>query len=413
MMENTQRKDRFSALYVRDFRLFWVGQIISNSGSWMQSIAQGWLVYSLTKSSVYLGLIAAASNLPFIFFALIGGVVADNVKRKRLLVITQALSILPALALAVSTDLNIITVEGIAVAAFFLGAVNAFDIPARQSFLSDMVQKGHLMNAIALNSAAFNGARIIGPVAAGLAIAAMGIAACFYINALSFLAVIIALLLIKGRDDNNNRPAYHKDKAGIAALLKDLREGLHFVRAQKDIFRIIVLVAIFSVFGIPFVTFLPVFAEGILKSGPKGLGFLAGSSGVGALSAALIIAFARDIKQKGRYMFIAGLTFSASLAVFALSENFYVSATALIISGWGVISFFATGNSFIQLTVPDILRGRVMSVYTLVFFGMAPVGNSVIGLMAEIIGTPGAVLTGAVVCLAATVLLSVRLRSLR
>lgn len=384
----------FAALYARDFRVFWIGQVISYSGSWMQSIAQGWLVYSLTKSSLSLGIVAAASTIPFIFFALIGGVVADRFAKRNLIIFTQALSILPALILAISTDMKIITVGEITITAFFLGMVNAFDIPARQAFISDLVQKGHLMNAIALNSAAFNGARIIGPVAAGLAIAAFGIAACFYINAISFLAVIIALLTINGKGNVCIKP----QKTRPATLFRDLVEGLRFVKNQRSIFRTMFLVAVLSMFGIPFVTFLPVFAEDILKVGPRGLGFLAGSTGLGALSAALTIAAKGEIKNKGRFMSLSGLVFSAALIGFSLSKNYHLSAIALALSGWGIISFFATANSAIQISAPDALRGRVMSVYSLIFFGMAPLGNSIIGLVSERLGTPTAIATGASVC---------------
>lgn len=402
--------DRFSALYVRDFRIFLTGQIISYSGTWMQSIAQGWLVYSLTKSPLYLGLVAAASNIPFLLFALVGGVFADRFAKRNLLIVTQALSILPALVLAASIDLKIITAREIAVAAFFLGMVNAFDIPARQSFLADMVHKGHLMNAVALNSAAFNAARIIGPIMAGITIAAAGIAACFYINAASFLAVIIALLMITGRKDAEIRINHGTD---IPAFARDLFEGLRFVKKEKDIFRTIFLVAILSLFGVPFVTFLPVFAEDILRVGPQGLGFLAGSSGAGALCAALIIAFRGDIKRKGSYMLASGMVFGVSLIAFSLSWNFHLSAVALLFAGWGIVSFFATCNSFIQLSTPDRLRGRVMSVYTLVFFGMAPLGNSVIGAVADKAGAPASVAIGASVCLISITLLSGHLRVLR
>jgi MFS family permease len=408
--------ERFSALYVRDFRIFWIGQVISFSGSWMQSIAQGWLVYSLTKSPLYLGLVAAASSVPVLLFTLIGGVVADRVNKRNLLIITQTLSMIPALLLGVLTEFKMITVGEIMAIAFFLGTVNAFDVPTRQSFLSEMVQKGHLMNAIALNSAAFNGARIVGPVIAGLAIAAVGVAACFYINAASFLAAIVALLMIKGRSGElfqKSGGPYHKAKVNMVTVVKDLAEGLHFVTKEEDIFRIMILVATLSLFGIPFVTFLPVFAEDILKVGPRGLGFLAGSSGIGSLAAALFIAFRGDIEKKGRFMFIAGLIFGTSLLAFSLSRNYAFSRLALVFTGWGIVSFLAVGNSFIQLSVPDALRGRVMSVYALVFLGVAPVGSYVIGVIAYRTGTPGAVSIGSSVCLLTTLVLSKYLRRLK
>lgn len=402
-------QERFSALYVRDFRIFWVGQVISFSGTWMQSVAQGWLVYSITRSPVHLGIVAAAASLPVLLFTLVGGVVADRVPRKNLLILTQCLSMIPALLLGILAELRVVTVWQIAALAFFLGTVNAFDVPARQSFLSEMVQKGRLMNAIALNAAAFNGARIIGPIAAGLAIAAVGVAACFYINAASFLAAIIALSRIKGRREE---PAGARQRVTFPLILRDLGEGLRYVRSEQDVFRIMLLVATFSLFGIPFVTFLPVFAEDVLRVGPQGLGFLAGSSGTGALAAALIIAFVGEIRLKGRFMSAAGIVFAASLILFSLSGSYALSLGLLALSGWGIVSFLATGNSFIQLSVPDVLRGRVMSIYALVFLGVAPVGSYIIGHLAAAVGTPGAVTAGAAVCLLAMVSLSGHLRLL-
>ncbi len=405
--------DRFSALYVRDFRIFWIGQLISFSGTWMQSVAQGWLVYDLTKSPFYLGLVAAASSLPVLLFTLIGGVVADRVPRKSLLLVTQTLSMIPAFLLGVLIQLKVVTVGEIVVIAFFLGLVNAFDIPGRQSFLSEMVQKGHLMNAIALNSAAFNGARIVGPVIAGIAIAAVGVAMCFYINAVSFLAAIIALMMIKGRrGEVPQAPEKRTLKGNLTVLIRDLYEGLCFVRCENNIFRIMLLVATFSLFGIPFVTFLPVFAEDILKVGPRGLGFLAGSSGVGALTAALLIAYIGELQSKGKFIFTASLTFCVALLAFSFSRNYDLSAATLAFAGWGMVSFLAVANSSIQLTVPDDLRGRVMSVYALVFLGIAPIGNAVMGSIAHSVGTAMAISIGAAACTLAVLLSSGFLRSM-
>jgi predicted MFS family arabinose efflux permease len=314
----------------------------------------------------------------------------------------------PALLLGVMTDLQIITVGEIMAFAFFLGTVNAFDVPTRQAFLSEMVQKGRLTNAIALNSAAFNGARIIGPVAAGLAIAAVGEAACFYINAVSFLAAIGALLLVRGRDEGGGRPPVRAVTPG--GIVRDLAEGLRFVRDDKDIFRIMLLVATISTFGIPYVTFLPVFAQDILGVGPRGLGFLAGASGAGSLLAALGIAFVGEVRKKGRFLSVTGLIFALSLFIFSLSRDYALSAVAMGLSGWGVVSFLAVANGFIQLSTPDALRGRVMSLYALVFLGMAPVGSYVMGFLAHVVGTPGAVSTGAAFCAATILVLSKYLR---
>lgn len=400
---------RFPALYIRDFRVFWIGQVISFSGTWMQSTAQGWLVYSLTKSPFYLGIVATASSLPVLLFTLLGGVAADRFRKKKLLIITQSLSILPALLLGIMTDFKIITPLHIIVIAFSLGIINAFDLPARQSFLIEMVQRGRLTNAIALNSAAFNGARILGPLIAGFAIAYTGVATCFYINALSFLAAIIALIRIKGegvkRLIGEEKKKFTHSPIHLFTYFKDLREGLRFISGNKDILRTMVLVATFSLFGIPFVTLLPVFAEDILMVGAKGLGYLGGASGIGAFTAALIIAYRGEIRAKGILMSIAALVFSFSLMAFSVSRYYTASLIILIFTGWGIVTFLALGNSFVQLTVPDELRGRVMSVYTLLFLGLSPIGNSLIGLIADIIGADRAITIGSLICFIVTTLL--------
>lgn len=409
-----KNNQRFPALYVRDFRVFWIGQVISFSGTWMQSTAQGWLVYSLTRSPLYLGIVAAASSLPVLLFTLLGGVAADRFRKKTLLIITQSLSILPALLLGMMTDFKIITPLHIIVIAFSLGIINAFDLPARQSFLIEMVQRGRLTNAIALNSAAFNGARILGPLMAGFAIAYTGVATCFYINALSFLAAIAALIKIKGTP---LKPTPLTIGSGTKDIFRnyinDLREGLLFIRGNKDILRIMMLVAIFSLFGIPFVTLLPVFAEDILMVGAKGLGYLGGASGIGAFTAALIIAYRGEIRAKGILMSIAALIFSLSLMAFSVSRYYTASLIILIFTGWGIVTFLALGNSFVQLTVPDELRGRVMSVYTLLFLGLSPIGNSLIGLIADIFGAKRAIAIDSIICLTITILLVARLKELR
>lgn len=415
-MQSPRTHDRFPALYVRDFRIFWIGQLISFSGTWMQSTAQGWLVYSLTRSPLYLGLVAAASSLPVLFFTLVGGVVADRLMKRKLLVITQTLSMLPALALAVLIDLKLVTVWQIMLFATLLGMVNAFDVPARQAFLVEMVQKGRLLNAIALNSAAFNGARIIGPFFAGLTIASLGVAACFYVNAASFLAAIVALFMIRAQGETGKgvflKSPGENGSGRLAALVRDLREGLSFVKEGQDIFRILLLVATFSFFGIPFITLLPVFAEDILNVGPRGLGILAGASGLGALIAAVFIAFKGEIAKKGRLMTTAGLIFGSALFAFSLSGDYGASILILIFAGWGMMSFLAVANSVIQLSTPDALRGRVMSVYAFVFLGIAPAGNALMGSVAHAIGTGRAVSIGSLLCFFAVLLSSKRLRAM-
>jgi len=383
---------RFSAFSYRDFRLFWFGQVISLSGTWMQSVAQGWLVYSLTKSPLYLGMVAAATSLPILLFSLFGGVIADRYPKRDLLLFTQALSILPALALGILTSTGVVTVWHVAMLGALLGTINALDIPVRQSFLAEMVEKGHIGNAIALNSAAFNGARIIGPVIAGMTIAYLGIPACFYLNALSFLAVIAALSRIRAKGDV---------RTASEGMLRDFTQGIRFVSDNRDIRNVFSLIAVFSIIGLPYISLLPVFAAEVFDRGARGLGFLVGSSGIGALTAALNIAAREDIRDKMKFMALTGICFSAALLAFSLSGMFWLSLVVLMLCGWGMVSYLAVANSFIQITVPDGLRGRVMSVYSLVFLGTVPIGNAIMGVVADRLGTPRAVTVSGIICLIA------------
>lgn len=385
----------FSAFYFKDFRLFWLGQIISYSGTWMHATAQGWLVYSLTKSPLYLGIVSAAGSLPVLFFTLIGGVVADRVAKRNLLLLTSALSIIPAVLIGVLTSMEIISVWHVMALAVFLGMVNAFDVPARQSFLVEMVEKGNLLNAIALNSVAFNGARIIGPIIAGMTIAYIGLPACFYLNALSFVAVIVALSMIKAKGEKRERKG----------LMKELLEGMRFVKNEPEVWKVMLIVAVFSLFAIPFITLLPVFAEEILKVGVKGFGFLAGSAGIGAFTAALILSFMGDIKGKQKLQRLTAIILPISLIVFSLSKDYYLSMASMVVTGWSIVTFLAISNISIQLKTPDGLRGRVMSLYTLVFLGMAPIGNTIIGISAHMLGVAMAVTIGSSICLLSSVII--------
>lgn len=384
---------RFSALSYRDFRLFWFGQLISLSGTWMQSVAQGWLVYSLTKSPLYLGIVAASAAVPILLFTLIGGMIADRFPKRNLLLVTQALSIIPALLLGILTSMGAIKVWEVALLAAFLGTINAVDVPTRQSFLIEMVGRGHVVNAIGLNSAAFNGARIIGPMIAGLSIEYFGLPACFFINAASFVAVIFALSKMDARGEILGRSE---------GVVSDFMKGIGFIRDKKEIKRAMVLIAIFSIVGLPYINLLPVFAAEVFHRGAQGLGFLVGASGIGALAAALGIAAMGNIENKTRFMSIAALLFSAALFVFSFTRIFWISIVVIMFGGWGMVSYLAAANSFIQVSVPDELRGRVMSVYSFVFLGFVPVGNSLMGVAAHMIGTANAVMVGGLICILAS-----------
>jgi MFS family permease len=395
---------RFAALHYRDFRLFWAGQLISFSGTWMQQTALGWLVYDLTHSPLYLGIVAASTQLPVLLFTLLGGAAADRFAKRNLLLVTQGLSITPALIIGILVSTGNIAVWHVITLSLAMGTINAFDIPTRQSFLVEMVERGNLLNAIALNSAAFNGARMIGPTLAGIFIARFGVAACFYINAASFVAVLVALARIRAR----GLPAHR-----TGTLLKDIIEGMRFVRRSPSVRRAMALVAVFSLFGLPFISQLPVFAEDILGKGAKGLGFLIGASGIGAFVAAVLLAFKGDIKNKLRAMATAVLVFPLCLIVFALSRNYALSLSLMPVAGLTVVVFLASANSFVQLMSPDGLRGRVMSVYTMVFLGMTPIGHSLMGVSADIIGASRAVALDASICLVLSVLILSRQRPAR
>lgn len=395
-------KQRFSALYVRDFRLFWFGQIISLSGTWMHSVAQGWLVYSLTKSPLYLGIVASLSSLPILLFTLFGGMIADRYPKRNVLIITQVMSIAPALAIAVLADRNIITVWHVGIAAVFLGTVNAFDVPARQAFLAEVVGKADITNAIALNSAAFNGARIIGPLIAGFVITTVGIPACFYLNAASFIPVIFALskihakVVVKTRGD------------GIFGAIAD---GWLFIKTERQILYIMLLIAVFSLFGIPYITLLPVIAGEVLNIGAKGLSFLVASAGAGSFIAAMFIAFTGEVRRKDIYIPLSGIVFSVSVFFMPFSVNLYFSLLSIFFAGWGIVSFLAVSNSFIQHAVPDSLRGRVMSLYTFVFLGFAPLGNSIIGITANYLGTVTSLKIFAIMCILGSIIFSRKFRA--
>jgi len=381
----------FTALKHRNFRLFLSGQAISLVGTWMQSIAQGWLVLKLTDSAFYLALVQAMSSLPILFFSLLGGVVADRVDKRRLLLITQALSLALALALGVMVSLGQAQLWHVLVIAGLLGVVNTFDVPGRQSFIIEMVGREDLMNGIALNSAVFNGARIIGPAIAGLLISAVGIAACFYLNALSYVAIIIMLGMMR-----IDRP---EEKPKPRPVLKELHEGLIYVRKTPVVLYFILMVAITSLFAIPYIALMPIFARDILHIGAKGLGVLMGCAGVGALIGALSLATFGGSGRTGVTAFATAFISSLAILGFSFSRVPLLSYALLMVIGWGMITQLATVNTAIQQEVPDELRGRVMSLYVLVFLGFVPIGNLIIGTLAHYAGTPHAVAAGAIVCL--------------
>ncbi len=382
----------FSALTYRNFRLFWFGQIISLTGTWMHSAAQGWLVLKLTDSPFYLGLVGSAASMPILLFTLAGGVAADRFPKRKILLMTQTILMILAFTLAVIVTTGVVTVWHVLAIAFLIGTTCAFDIPSRQSFLIEMVGKKSLINAIALNSTAFNGARIIGPAIAGMLIGYIGLEACFYINSLSFLAAIIALLKMKFDNEQGKAP----EKPGVR---KELIEGIKYIFSEPKIHTLIISVGIISFFGFPYITFLPVYARDILKTGAAGLGILMGCSGAGAFTGGVILATRGDYGRKGVLLAVSGITFASALLIFSFSGVVWLSYIMLFFVGLAAINQIATANSLIQLNVPDRLRGRVMSSFTMVFLGLATLGNFAIGSLAYYVGTQAALGIGAKFCL--------------
>jgi len=389
----------FSALKHRNFQLFWSGQFVSLIGTWMQSVAQGWLVLELTNSAFLLGLVNGISSLPVLLFSLPGGVIADRMKKRNLLIFTQTVAMMLAFLLALLTYLHFkgnfeLKVWYIIAIAAVGGSVFALDAPARQSFFIEMVGKKDLLNAIALNSAIFNAARIVGPALAGVLIGVIGTAGCFFLNGLSFVAVIIGLYLIR---------IPHVPSKSAASPWQDMKQGLVYAWRHKQVRSLEGIVAIFSIFGMPYLVLMPIFARDILQKGAGGLGFLMTATGVGALAGSLILAAFSGSTKKGALVFWSGVVFAAASLAFASSRSYPLSLAILPLVGFSMVSQVATINTILQSIVPDEMRGRVMGVHTMMFMGMTPFGSFIAGSMASRWGAPFALQLGAGICFCATV----------
>ncbi|MBW3565293.1 MAG: MFS transporter [Acidobacteria bacterium] len=366
----------------RNFALFFSGQIISLIGTWMQSVAQAWLVYRLTGSATMLGIVGFATMIPSFLFASFGGLLADRVSRRRILLWTQILSMTLAFILAVLTLSGMIQVWHILLLATLLGLVNAFDVPARQSFVVEMVAREHLPNAIALNSSMFNGARMIGPAVAGVIVATLGEGWCFLINAISYVAVIAGLLMMK------MPPGSPRTGEIDESILSRLAGGWRFASRTRPIRALLLLLGLVSLVGMPYTTLMPIFADRILHGGPQALGILLGSAGLGAFGGSIVLATRRDVRGLGRWVARAAVAFGAFLIVFAFSRIFWLSAAILVAVGASMIVQMAASNTLIQVMVPDALRGRVMALYSMMFLGMAPFGALFAGWLAERLTAP-------------------------
>lgn len=404
--QTRQLQSILRSLRHRNFRLFFGGQAVSLIGTWMQQVAMSWLVYRLTDSPFLLGLVGFASQIPTFVFAPVAGVYADRLNRYHLLIATQSMAMVQAFVLAFLTLTGIVQVWHIIALSLVLGFVYSIDIPVRQSFFVEMLdRKEDLGNAIALNSFLFNGARLIGPSVAGVMIAVTGEGVCFLLNGFSFLAILLALYAMRvpkrevsGRHDS---------------LVEGLGEGYRYVRDFVPIRYILLQLALMSFMGMPYAVLLPVFARDVLLGGPHTLGFLMGASGLGAISGALFLASRKTVTGLGRWIAVTSGVFGAGIIAFAVSRVFWFSLIMMLVTGFGMMVQMASCNTILQTIVDEDKRGRVMSFYTVAFMGMAPFGSLFAGSMASVVGAPATLVISGLCCMAGAGLFYRRLPEIR
>jgi MFS family permease len=378
----------FTALKYPNYRMWFWGQLVSLFGTWMQTTAQGFLVFELTHSPRYLGYVGFASGVPMWLLTLYGGVVADRVPRRTLMIVTQSVMMILAFILAALAFLHLVQPWHIIILAFCLGVANSFDAPARQAFVSEMVPREDLTNAIALNATMFHSATAIGPAAAGIAYALFGAGACFTINGLSFIAVIVALKMMK------LRPWVTPQRT--TSVVSELKEGLRYVVTQPVVRVLIAMVAVTSMLALSLTTLVPAWAVKVLAGNAATNGFLLSARGIGSLAGALTIASLGRISYRGRLVMLGALTYPVLLFAFAYVRWLPLSLLCLAIAGGGMILVMNLANALVQTTAPDHLRGRIMGSYTWIFFGFMPLGALWVGSIADRFGEPEAVILNAV-----------------
>ncbi len=394
------------ALRYRNYRLFFSGQTVSLVGTWMTRIATSWLVYRLTNSAFLLGFIGFAGQIPSFLLASIAGVWVDRLDRHKVLVITQILSMVQSFWLAALALTHRITYTDIFLLSIFQGVINAFDMPARQAFVPQMVEsREDLANAIALNSSMVNASRLIGPAIAGIVIAAVGEGWCFFIDGVSYVAVIISLLLM-----TVPKQSYVKRVSSVAG---ELKEGWQYVSRFKPIRAILLLLALVSLVGMPYTVLMPIFARDVLRGGPNTLGVLTGSMGVGALISAAYLATRKSVLGLGRVIPIVTSIFGTGLILFGMSRWLPLSMLVLLFTGFGMMQQMAASNTILQTIVEEDKRGRVMSFYSMSFQGMAPFGSLLAGWMAARIGAPHTVMICGAVCIVGAAIFMTQLKMIR
>jgi MFS family permease len=392
----TIRFHGFRAFRHYNYRLFFSGQLISLIGTWMQQVAQAWLVLQLTHDPLWLGLVAVAQFGPVIGLGLFGGVIADHLPKRQTLLFTQIVAMVLAFALFGLTATGVIEVWHVLVLAALLGAVNAIDMPTRQAFAVEMVGRDDVTNAVGLNAAVFNASRIAGPAVAGLLIGAFDISIAFLVNGISYFGAIAAYLLMRDADlrpvEGTTRPT------SVAAVFENLGEGARYVRRTPLVLLAVTVVGLAATFGMNFQILIPPLADHVLDVGPSGFGFLMAASGVGSTLAALFVAFSRRIGPAP--IVLGAIALGLASIVLALSTSYALSLVAMFVAGAGAIAMAVTANTTIQMAVPDQLRGRVMSVYTTMFAGSVPAGGLLTGWIASSWSVPAALMVGALATLA-------------
>lgn len=406
MTSGLARSHTFRALAHRNYRLFLTGQTVSLMGTWITRVATSWLVYRLTGSALMLGVVGFWGQIPTLVLSPIAGVLVDRWDRHRIMIWTQVLAALQSFALAVLVLTDHITVTLILVLQLLQGIINAFDAPARQSFVVQMVEDpDDLPNAIALNSTMVNASRIVGPSVGGIIIAAVGEGWCFMVDAISYLAVIGSLFAMRLQP----LPV----RASKGAVLEELRAGYGYVSKFAPVRAALLLLALVSTLGMPYTVLMPVMAREILQGGPNTLGVLMGASGVGAIASALYLASRKSVIGLGRVMTIGTFAFGLGLVAFGLSRSIWLALLALPIAGAGFMTEMAATNTILQTITEDHMRGRVMAFYTMAFLGTAPLGSLLAGVSAERIGAPLTIVLGGVACLAGAGWLAFKLPALR
>jgi MFS family permease len=404
--EPTGLKNIFRSLQYRNYRLFFGGQSISLIGTWIQQIAMVWLVYSLTGSTFLLGLVGFVGQIPTFLLAPFAGMLTDRWNRYHILIVTQILAMIQALILAFLFFIGTIEVWHIIFLSVLLGCINAFDIPARQSFVVEMVEKKEdLGNAIALNSSMFNGARLLGPSIAGVLIASTGEGICFLLNGLSYLFVIVSLILMKVK--SKKREIQNPD------VLKEIKEGFSYTFGFAPIKSIILLLGLINLMGMPYIVLMPVFAKEIFHGGPYTFGFLMGASGVGALMGALYLASRRNVLGLEKIISLSAGIFGFGLITFSLSRLFLLSLVLMIITGLGMILQTSSSNTILQTIVDDDKRGRVMSFFTMALTGTAPFGSLLAGGLASFLGSPNTLIIGGILCVLGALIFASKLTELK